>query len=244
VKVKKYTGNTMQEAMNQVKKDLGSDAVILQTKTVPGGLFGLFPRKRVEITAASDIAMTKSAVEDAPVDVRGKSSLADHVVGDDFTPAEAIRPRRGDAGAGPAGEIRISTHRLTSLEEKIALLTSTVEKLVEKSVGGNTLPGAWEEVSLRLQRSGIESLLARQLAEKFIGGAHEAEHYLEHEAPLIEALEKDIVAAGGIRAPEEGQKVIVLIGPTGVGKTTTLAKIRSEERRVGKECRSRWSPYH
>ena len=23
-----------------------------------------------------------------------------------------------------------------------------------------------------------------------------------------------------------------------------LAKSRSEERRVGKECRSRWSPYH
>ena len=23
-----------------------------------------------------------------------------------------------------------------------------------------------------------------------------------------------------------------------------LAKTRSEERRVGKECRSRWSPYH
>ena len=23
-----------------------------------------------------------------------------------------------------------------------------------------------------------------------------------------------------------------------------VAKIRSEERRVGKECRSRWSPYH
>ena len=23
-----------------------------------------------------------------------------------------------------------------------------------------------------------------------------------------------------------------------------VAKVRSEERRVGKECRSRWSPYH
>ena len=24
----------------------------------------------------------------------------------------------------------------------------------------------------------------------------------------------------------------------------TLSTVRSEERRVGKECRSRWSPYH
>ena len=27
-------------------------------------------------------------------------------------------------------------------------------------------------------------------------------------------------------------------------KTMTTIKTRSEERRVGKECRSRWSPYH
>ena len=26
--------------------------------------------------------------------------------------------------------------------------------------------------------------------------------------------------------------------------TATLRTVRSEERRVGKECRSRWSPYH
>src|SRR5256886_9828400 len=27
-------------------------------------------------------------------------------------------------------------------------------------------------------------------------------------------------------------------------RTRTLRNVRSEERRVGKECRSRWSPYH
>ncbi len=27
-------------------------------------------------------------------------------------------------------------------------------------------------------------------------------------------------------------------------KKDNKAKVRSEERRVGKECRSRWSPYH
>ena len=62
-------------------------------------------------------------------------------------------------------------------------------------------------------------------------------------------------------------RMTALVGPRGVGKTTLLlqyikqnlklkdtlyvsaesiyfANHRSEERRVGKECRSRWSPYH
>ena len=29
-----------------------------------------------------------------------------------------------------------------------------------------------------------------------------------------------------------------------MNNTVLLATVRSEERRVGKECRSRWSPYH
>ena len=43
---------------------------------------------------------------------------------------------------------------------------------------------------------------------------------------------------------EEGQ-IYGFLGPNGAGKSTTMNIItRSEERRVGKECRSRWSPYH
>ena len=33
-------------------------------------------------------------------------------------------------------------------------------------------------------------------------------------------------------------------GCTGLKGDLLLEEIRSEERRVGKECRSRWSPYH
>ena len=38
-------------------------------------------------------------------------------------------------------------------------------------------------------------------------------------------------------------RLTYMIGVNAVGKTTIL-DARSEERRVGKECRSRWSPYH
>ena len=33
-------------------------------------------------------------------------------------------------------------------------------------------------------------------------------------------------------------------GPSAIVDITNEQQIRSEERRVGKECRSRWSPYH
>src|SRR3712207_9028288 len=42
-------------------------------------------------------------------------------------------------------------------------------------------------------------------------------------------------------APGLGDLVPVELGP---GDTAELDDVRSEERRVGKECRSRWSPYH
>ena len=39
-------------------------------------------------------------------------------------------------------------------------------------------------------------------------------------------------------------RVVEIYGPESSGKTTVALHMRSEERRVGKECRSRWSPYH
>ena len=79
---------------------------------------------------------------------------------------------------------------------------------------------------------------------------------------------------GNFRIPAESQRPVFLMGPPGIGKTAVMKQVadelgvglvyysmthhtrqsalglplivkkRSEERRVGKECRSRWSPYH
>jgi len=48
----------------------------------------------------------------------------------------------------------------------------------------------------------------------------------------------------GPLAQVAGQRLITLNRPTYVHNKEATDAMRSEERRVGKECRSRWSPYH
>ena len=50
----------------------------------------------------------------------------------------------------------------------------------------------------------------------------------------------------GINLTINDGEIHAIMGPNGSGKSTLSAVLtgRSEERRVGKECRSRWSPYH
>ena len=47
-------------------------------------------------------------------------------------------------------------------------------------------------------------------------------------------------------AGESAREILETIQPaiTLLGLGIGAALVRSEERRVGKECRSRWSPYH
>ena len=60
------------------------------------------------------------------------------------------------------------------------------------------------------------------------------------------------IIARKCKAPQVVGEIIagLLIGPSVLGLVQQsdfliqMAEIRSEERRVGKECRSRWSPYH
>src|SRR2546425_9267091 len=56
---------------------------------------------------------------------------------------------------------------------------------------------------------------------------------------LVHAKELQIKMAQGAKPGEGGQ----LPGHK-VDETIAKLRYRSEERRVGKECRSRWSPYH
>ena len=68
---------------------------------------------------------------------------------------------------------------------------------------------------------------------------------------LAVALSLLVLPAGAASTPEEALgEVNIYDGGYSMkylavnGKVQTQSYTRSEERRVGKECRSRWSPYH
>ena len=65
MKTRTYRAATMKEALAQVRRDLGGDAVILNTREVRGRrLFGLGRRERIEVTAGAEKAgVAVSSVE-------------------------------------------------------------------------------------------------------------------------------------------------------------------------------------
>ena len=55
MRVKKYIVDSMPDALQKIRSDLGKDAVILNTKEIRiGGFLGLFSKKKIEVIAALD----------------------------------------------------------------------------------------------------------------------------------------------------------------------------------------------
>ena len=57
----------------------------------------------------------------------------------------------------------------------------------------------------------------------------------------IKSKAKDVLANHGLTISDFMRMTLTTVAHDGLPK---YYSIRSEERRVGKECRSRWSPYH
>ncbi len=99
MKVKRYIVDDLPEAVQMIRSELGSDAVILNTKEIrTGGFLGMFSKKRVEVIAAVDEAAKKPPAR-TPLQARPPerkqfaSAIEETTVSSPLLPSNAIRER-------------------------------------------------------------------------------------------------------------------------------------------------------
>jgi flagellar biosynthesis protein FlhF len=253
-----FKAQTMAEALQEVKKQMGHDAVILHTRTYQlRQWLGLRRREMVEVTAGRGLNFSRRPRQNppavAPAAPRnnqviganqngliygpgyGRAALATTTPAVSQNPAINARALLETPAAGNAA--------ILSVGRDMAQLKQMVEKLVVENRKGQS-PNVPEELFEHYLQL-IQNEVADELAQEIVRTLQRElrPEYLSQipyvRERIAEQIEKLIPASGPIiRKSAPGPHVIALIGPTGVGKTTTLAKLAAnlklkERHRVG-----------
>jgi flagellar biosynthesis protein FlhF len=231
MEVKTYRAETMHEALSMVQHDLGQDAAVLHTREVQSRwLFGLFTGPRqIEVTASRGVHVPSRLPSRGTYS--SESSLDDTVIREHDRTASHISAEAAPATALP----RDVENQLSELQEMVKELCRRQDEPGQKE-----LPDELFRLFTDLIDSDLNEDLARELVERVrseSGGARLTDIMLA-KARIAHMIEAEMRAAGPIMVTPGQCRLVALVGPTGVGKTTTIAKLAAnyrlkEKRRVG-----------
>ena len=219
--LRKYTGETMKDALDKVKSDLGRDAVILHTKSYKrGGFLGIGGREVVEITASDDVRVLQRRRNSPPA--RRSSALLEKTYKN--VPSPGTGPPDG-YGQGDGSAPTLPDSALKSIEAEVGNIKSLVRNLVRSEHKKSLKNCADHLIDLyhALTAAGADDVTAKAIvrnARRIEAGEDGVDTVSE-----CRAVAKMLRTAGPIARGEGAARTVALIGPTGVGKTTTIAKL-------------------
>ena len=250
--LKRYRVNNIQEALQLIKKDLGPEAVIVSTRQIKEGkgTFGLFGKTVLEVTAALDRekpASAKTSGKTTPMSAAARYELKEQspqptALPEPSTPKEIqslLIPLEQDVQSLKESvedvKLRTSTygdHVVNELKHELGEMRHMLHMIVNQSVHADelNLPENLMILFQQMKFGGLEEKFARRVvleAQKNIT-EEDLANFAYVKIFLARMLMKIIKTTEGIENIESTQKIVSLIGPTGVGKTTTAAKIASE----------------
>lgn len=203
----------MSEAIKMVRDELGNDAVILSSKPIfTGGFLGMFKKRSIEVFAAVDPqvkpaqAVTKQKLKKVPLN-------AMKTVPKDKQPVEALTKQRLEP-------MQTSTEVMKELEDlktMIKELKQRPDKTYPEPIHSVYQLFVEQEIDQTIQRDVMDQLLTNWSQSH--GGSSEEEFSNQVKAELLNQF--STVKDWGFHAEK---KYLNIVGPTGVGKTTTLAK--------------------
>jgi flagellar biosynthesis protein FlhF len=229
MEIKTFRAKSMPQALALVRDELGPEAMVLHTRELNAGLLARMFRGREYEIAASMSAATEQTIEEpadarfdlnysVPSPLRGGSRLP--------FPQSQIRNPQSEIAPPPASHLE----DFTALVEKLRARTSSPTQ---------SIPPALFDVFTDLIEADVDEQLARDLIDRLRHESHlDLANPLATRARLAQMIEQELRVTGPITMAPGAGRVVALVGPTGVGKTTTIAKLAAnyrlrENRRVG-----------
>ncbi len=220
--VKSYIANEMPEAMERIRKELGPDAMILSNRQIRGkGLKGLFGKRLVEVTVAYE-------------PMAGKAMIPERKAYEQPRPAPAPNPPappvlKKPQAATPAVAAALAAAQAEQKKFQIAEMPAaksplgTEPKLAhDRRSGVKLTPGA-EAIGNRLMEREVFVGVAKKIAAQ----AHEITTKFNDDPEQVayNLVEDMLGEPAAIKLKKYRMNIIMLLGPTGVGKTTTIVKL-------------------
>ncbi|TAK25336.1 MAG: flagellar biosynthesis protein FlhF [Chloroflexota bacterium] len=239
MRMKKYQAPSMNEALAAIRAEMGPNAVILHSSEIRKGPLGLLSPTVVEVVAAIDDGRPRpsDADESARGETRTRAAPRDR-------PREPERPRRevtavsvsnlpGSSDPGRArrtdGSDRDDVGALREMQRNVRELRGALSQLVQDAQwpGMRKLAPPLADLYKRLVDQEVESELAQSLVTTIDGEL--SLQATGDRAIVLETLGKHLRrmlrTSGPLKASHGEPVVLFLVGPTGVGKTTTIAKL-------------------
>ena len=231
--MKSYRAPTMAEALADVKRDLGRDAVILHTRSYrKGGFLGLVGgRPMWEVLAAPNVNVLRHPPKGQYV---AQYPEAEDTRGTKQTAVLEPQPHREP--------VAVSEEETAVIGRQMAEMRRMIETLLGRQTEQTSQPpDELREFYLQLLGQEVDEKIADELMTQLrlgLTGQQLCDRQLIR-GRLHALIAGRIPTAESFQPTPEGRaKVVSLIGPTGVGKTTTIAKLAAnlkirEGKRVG-----------
>ena len=227
--IKRYIVNNMNEAMTRIRYELGTDAVIIsQRKIRKPGIKGLFSPKIIEVTAAVENAINpqeqnvKSSFEAIKKVVEQQNEAKDY-------PRESQKQNsvvHKSSGYDEENNYVNNNHYPKDLMSEMKEMKTMISELTNTNRVEDNHKSDIEKI---LEENDVDSENIENIMRKIKNIEIEVDEYEKLKLVLKEMIH--------VTKPKlEGR--IVLVGPTGVGKTTTIAKLAGklalvERKKVG-----------
>lgn len=244
--IKKFTASTEKEAIVLAQNELGKDAIVMNVKTMaPKGIYRFFKKTVVEVTAAIDDSKKSPGIKQE----HQESSFAEEIAraGAKVIPNEGKEITDLNRGffvndvKSKNGMEYNKVDEESAIEKKLNNLQKLIEhQMKEKEETEkdqeDVKESLKEDPNLEFIRLIYNKLIENEVDEKLanqIVSDFEAKGKKEGALDnILSGIYQKIVLKLGqqkvIQITEGKTKFVFFIGPTGVGKTTTIAKIASD----------------